>query len=131
MAGTICIIDDNKEICELIRITLETRDYKVIEAYDGEKGLNLVKKKRPDLIILDLKLPKMNGYEVLNHLQNSAECRNIPVIVLTVLTKGSRKSDEEWGKSMGVEDFITKPFNPLDILKRVRNLLDPKQQPKT
>ncbi len=131
MAETICVIDDDKEICELIRITLETRDYKVIEAYDGEKGLNLVKKKRPDLIILDLKLPKMNGYEVLNHLKNSAQFSNIPVIVLTVLTKGSRKSDEEWGKSMGVEDFITKPFDPLDILKRVRKLLDAKQQPKT
>lgn len=131
MAETICVIDDDKEICELIRITLETRGYKVIEAYDGEKGLNLVKKKRPNLIILDLKLPKMNGYEVLHHLQNSEEFGTIPVIILTVLTKGSRKSDEDWGKSMGVEDFITKPFDPLDILKRVRKLLETKQRPKT
>jgi DNA-binding response OmpR family regulator len=131
MAETICVIDDDRELCELIRITLETRGYKVIEAYDGEKGLNLIKKKEPDLIVLDLKMPKMNGYEVLNHLKNSAKLSTIPVIVLTVLTKGSRKSDEEWSKSTGVEDFITKPFDPLDLLKRVRKLLDVKQEPET
>jgi len=122
----ILIVDDDRDFVDAVSTILEGGGYEVLTASDGEEGLRRAKETRPDLIILDLKLPKMNGYEVLNSLKKTSPFCNIPVLMLTVMTKGSRKSDEDWAKSIGVEDFITKPFDPLDILKRVRKLLDVK-----
>ena len=119
----IYIIDDDKELCDTLKITLEARNYKVQCAYDGKQGQKIIQKKFPDLVVLDLKMPNMNGYELLNWLKLKSGLPQVPVIILTSLTKGSRKTDDEWKHSMGVEDFVTKPFNPLDLLKRVQNLL--------
>lgn len=124
MGKLIYIIDDEKEVCELLRLTLETRNYKVKIGYNGETALAMIKDKKPDLLILDLKMPKMNGYEVINALKSQKEYADIPIMVLTIITKGSTKSDEDWKRSLEVEDFITKPFDPLEILKRVRNILE-------
>ena len=123
MSKLIYVIEDEKEVCEILRITFETRDYKVETGYDGETAIKMVEKKKPDLLILDLKIPKINGYEIINRFKSSPELAKIPIMVLTCLTQGSNKSDEEWKKSLGVEDFITKPFDPLDILKRAQQLI--------
>ncbi|GAB4316815.1 MAG: hypothetical protein Kow0059_09520 [Candidatus Sumerlaeia bacterium] len=119
----IYVFDDDKDLCDTLKITLESRSYKVQCAHDGETGKKMIEKKRPDLIVLDLKMPKINGYELLNWIKLKSGIGLVPVIVLTSLTKGSRKSDEEWKQSMNVEDFITKPFAPMDLLKRVEKLL--------
>ncbi len=123
MGKLIYVVDDEKEVCELLRIALETRGYKVRAAFDGEAALKLIKKKKPDLLILDLKMPKMNGYEVINYLRYSEKFADIPIMVLTSLTQASRRSDEDWKESLDVEDFITKPFEPLDIIKRVEKII--------
>jgi DNA-binding response OmpR family regulator len=123
MAKLVYVLDDDREICELMKITLEARGYEVGEAYDGEQGLDLIKKKTPDLVILDLKMPKLNGYELINRMRSDSTLTNVPIIVLTSLTKGSSRSDEEWAKSLGVQDFITKPFEPIDLIKRVESLV--------
>ena len=123
MEKLIYVVDDEKEVCELLRIALESRGYKVRTAFDGEQALKLIKKRKPHLLILDLKMPKMNGYEVINHLKSSQDFADIPIMVLTSLTQGSRRSDEDWKKSLEVADFITKPFEPLDIIKRVKKII--------
>jgi DNA-binding response OmpR family regulator len=123
MAKLVYVLDDDREICELMKITLEARGYEVGEAYDGEQGLDLIKKKTPDLVILDLKMPKLYGYELINRMRSDSTLTNVPIIVLTSLTKGSSRSDEEWAKSLGVQDFITKPFEPIDLIKRVESLV--------
>ena len=117
------MIDDDLELCELVKIALETRNYKVKYALDGEKGLKMLMKKPPDLLLLDIKMPKVTGYELLQKIHSTPKLADIPIIVLTVITKGSRKSDEEWRDSMDVSDFITKPFEPMDLLKRVDRIL--------
>lgn len=124
MSKLIYIIDDEKEVSELLRLALETRNYKVKTGNDGEKCMAMIKQKKPDLLILDLKMPKMNGYEVVNSLKSSKEYADIPIMVLTIITQGSTKTDEDWKRSLEVEDFITKPFDPLEILNRVKNILE-------
>jgi response regulator RpfG family c-di-GMP phosphodiesterase len=124
MSKLIYIIDDEKEVSELLRLTLETRNYRVKTGNDGEKCLALIKQKKPDLLILDLKMPKMNGYEVINALKSSKEYADIPIMVLTIITQGSTKTDEDWKRSLEVQEFVTKPFDPLEILKKVKNILE-------
>jgi len=123
MPRLIYVIDDEKEICELLKIAFESRDYKVQIGYDGETALKMIRKKKPDLLILDLKMPRMNGYEVITELRSMKEYENLPIMVLTSLTQGSRKSDDDWKRSLDVEEFVTKPFEPLDILKRIEKIL--------
>jgi len=123
MSKLIYIVDDEKEICELLRIVLESRNYAVQVGYDGEDALKMIEKKKPDLLIIDLMMPRKNGCEVIARLKDIPETAHIPIMVLTSLTKGSRKSDEEWKKSLAVQDFITKPFEPLGILKRVQDIV--------
>ena len=123
MSKLIYVVDDEKEICELLRIAFESREYRVETGYNGEMALKMIKRKKPDLLILDLKMPKLNGYEVLNFLKGSDKYSDIPIMVLTSLTKGTRKSDADWKKSLEVDDFITKPFDPLDILKRAQKII--------
>jgi two-component system alkaline phosphatase synthesis response regulator PhoP len=122
MAKLVYILDDDREICELVKITLEARGYEVDEAYDGEESLAKIKAKKPNLVILDLKMPKLNGYELINAIRTDSKLADLPILVLTSLTKGSSKSDKEWADSLGVADFITKPFEPIDLIKRVEAL---------
>lgn len=119
----IYVIDDDKDLCDTLKIAFESRGYKVGCAFDGESGRKLIEKKRPECIVLDLKMPKMNGYELLTWIKIKSGIGLVPVVVLTSLTKGSRKTDEEWKQSLNVEEFVTKPFQPLDLIKRVEKLM--------
>lgn len=123
MSKLIYVIDDEKEICELLQIALEARDYQVQVGYDGESAIKMVKKKKPDLLILDLKMPHMNGYEVITLLKNESGTADLPIMVLTSLTQGSRKSDNDWKDSLNVVSFVTKPFEPMDIVKNVQKII--------
>ncbi|MBN1901706.1 response regulator [Candidatus Sumerlaeota bacterium] len=120
----IYIVDDEKEVSELLRLALETRNYNVKTGSDGEQAMTMVKQKKPDLLILDFKMPKMNGYEVVNALKSDKEYSDIPIMVLTIITQGSNRTDEDWKKSLGVDDFITKPFDPLVVVERVKHILE-------
>jgi CheY-like chemotaxis protein len=123
MSPLICLVDDDPEICDLIRITLETRNYTVLEAHEGEEGLDLVQHCEPDLILLDLKMPGMNGFELLNRIRMLPSHAHVPVIIMTSLTTDSERSEDDWKDRIGVSDFISKPFEPMDLIRRVEKVL--------
>jgi len=112
----ILIIEDEEPISELIKINLSMIGYEVEQAMDGEEGLNCVKNNHYDLVILDIMLPKIDGYQLLPKILE----KNIPVILLTA--KDSLK-DRVTGLNMGAEDYITKPFEGIELIARVKVVL--------
>jgi len=114
----ILIIEDEKNMIEGLRFNLEARDYKVIAAFDGETGLKKATEEQPDLILLDLMLPGMNGYEVCKVLKEKK-----PELPIIMLTAKSQESDIVTGLDLGADDYITKPFSVLELLSRINALL--------
>ena len=119
----ILIVDDEEELCELLRLTFEPKKHKVYTANDGEEGLKIAERRKPDLIILDIKMPTMNGYEFLGKMRAIPKIADIPVVVMTSLTDDTNQSDEDWAKSLEVADFVSKPVEPFHLLERVEKLL--------
>jgi two-component system, sensor histidine kinase and response regulator len=105
---------------ELLRKRLSTQGYETIAAFDGEEALQGILKESPDLLILDVMMPKMDGYEVLRRLKQDDQYRNLPVILLTAKKE---IPDKLKGLDIGADDYITKPFNPQELLARVRSLI--------
>ena len=119
MAKKILACDDERHIVRLIQVNLERSGYQVVTAFDGAEALKKVEAERPDLIVLDVMMPKMDGFEVLKRLQANPETREIPVIMLT--TK-AQDVDVFRGWSSGVSAYLTKPFNPLELLTFVKRI---------
>jgi len=119
----VLIIDDEAELREMLSIAFASQNYKIFTAKDGEEGLKLAASKKPDIIILDIKMPRLNGYEFLNQLRKTDKISAIPVVVLTSLTEETDKSDEEWARSLEVEDFASKPIEPFELLESVERIL--------
>lgn len=124
---SVLIIDDEKDLLEVLKATLESRGYEVHVAVNGKKGLAQLKKHNPDVVILDLKMPKMNGMEFLTEMRANPRHKMTPVMVLSGTTKNARESDEHWRAKLGVSDYITKPFEPLDIIDRINALANGKE----
>jgi DNA-binding response OmpR family regulator len=120
----ILIIDDEPELCELMRIAFETRDFKVYTAQDGEEGLETAVSRKPNAIVLDLKMPRVNGYEFLARARKEPRVAEIPIVVLTSLTENSGRSDKQWAESMEVDCFISKPVEPFELVERVEQVLN-------
>jgi two-component system phosphate regulon response regulator PhoB len=121
MSGnTVLVIDDEKDLIELVRYNLEKDRFQVISATDGYKGLRLAKENHPDLVLLDLMLPGIDGLEICRTLKRDDETSVIPVIMLTA--KGT-EADIVAGLEMGADDYITKPFSPKVLVARVRAIL--------
>lgn len=116
----ILIVDDEQDLVKLVRFNLEKDGYKVISASNGEDALLLARKERPDLIVLDLMLPGIDGLEVCKKLKTDTELVNIAVIMLTA--KGE-ESDITLGLKLGADDYITKPFSPKELVARVQAVL--------
>lgn len=108
----VLIVDDEQDIVESIKFTLELEDIECLEAYDGEEALSKAKKENPDLIILDVMLPKMNGYKIARLLKFDESYNNIPIIMLTARTQ---QNDIELGEETGANEYVTKPFD-MDML---------------
>ncbi|MGV8058330.1 MAG: response regulator [Smithellaceae bacterium] len=117
---TILVVDDEKDIVELVAYNLEQGGFVVIRAYDGEKALELVKVKKPDLVLLDLMLPGINGLDVCRIIRGNPEMAATPIIMLTA--KGE-DIDKVVGLEMGADDYITKPFSVRELVARVRTVL--------
>lgn len=115
---TVLIVEDEKSIVDILRFNLEKDDYAVETAYDGETGLRLAVEKNPDLVLLDLMLPKMNGFDVCRRLREKGS--NVPIIILTAREE---EGDKVQGLELGADDYITKPFVPMEVLARVRSQL--------
>jgi len=118
--STILVVDDVPVNVQLLNTYLTTEGYKVAAARDGMEALDLVAKVKPDLILLDVMMPKMNGFEVCKVLKTDAETKYIPVIMVTALND---LEDKIKGIDSGADDFLSKPFNKLELLARVRSLL--------
>lgn len=115
--AVILVVDDEELIQELLKFNLEKEGYQVITADDGPKGLKIVEEKRPDLVVLDIMLPGMNGLEVCSQLRRNPKFSDLPVIMLTA--KGE-EIDKVLGLEIGADDYITKPFSPRELLARIR-----------
>lgn len=115
MAYTILIADDEKEIRDLIRLYLENENYTVLEAEDGQQALDLLHRNSVDLCLLDIMMPKMDGYQTLKEIRKES---NIPIMFLSAKDADAEKI---LGLNLGADDYIAKPFNPLELVARVNS----------
>ena len=126
MSKKILIIDDEINLVVLLESRLKMQGYEVITASDGQAGLEMAKKYKPDLIILDLMLPKMDGYTVCGLLKNDRRYAKIPIILFTARIQ---ESDRQTGKEVGAEAYITKPFDPKVLMAKIEELLSKSSNP--
>ncbi|MCX7706503.1 MAG: response regulator transcription factor [Anaerolineae bacterium] len=117
MNRTILVVDDDKKIVDLVTLYLKRDGYNVLKAYDGQEALDLARRKQPDLIVLDLMLPELDGTDVCRLLRAESQ---VPIIMLT-----ARSTDEDklQGLDIGADDYVTKPFNPRELVARIRAVL--------
>ncbi len=111
---TVLIVEDEKNIVDILRYNLQKEKYRTLEAYDGEDGLNKARSEQPDLILLDVMLPKMNGFDVCRLLREEGD--NVPIIILTAREE---EEDKVKGLETGADDYITKPFSMRELIARV------------
>ncbi len=111
---TILIVEDEKNIVDILRFNLQREGYGTMEAYDGEDGLEKARSGKPDLILLDVMLPRMNGFDVCRTLRG--EGSNVPVVILTAREE---ETDKVLGLEIGADDYITKPFSMRELIARV------------
>ena len=120
MAKRVLIVDDEPDVVKFIGIRIKQAGYETLSAYDGQQCLDMVKKEKPDLIILDLMLPKVDGYKVCGMLKHDGRYKDIPVIMLTAL--GS-DTDKKLGYECGADAFITKPYQHEEVAAKIKELL--------
>lgn len=117
---TILVVDDNQQNLELLQAYLEDIECKTVPAHDGIEALEMIGQAPPDLILLDVMMPKMSGFEVCKRIKNDPKTNNIPIIMVTALNEFG---DIERGIDSGTDDFISKPVNKLELTTRVKTML--------
>lgn len=120
MKEKILIVDDEKDIVKMLDYNLKKEGFRTVLTYDGEEALDLAKKERPDLIILDLMLPGIDGLEVCKQLKKEDSSANTPIIMLTAKTQ---EPDKIVGLELGADDYVTKPFSPRELVARIKALI--------
>ena len=120
MGKKILIVDDEVDLIETLAFRLEANGYDVAMAFDGQEGYDRARKERPDLIILDLMLPKMDGYKVCGLLKADARYSKIPIIIFTAR---AQESDRKMGEEAGCDAYVTKPFDPPALLAKIKELI--------
>ncbi|MCK4947885.1 MAG: response regulator [Candidatus Aureabacteria bacterium] len=121
MSKKILVIDDEPQIVKALKIRLESSGYEVVHAYDGKEGLKKLEEEHPDLIILDVMMPNMDGYTFAREVKFNPDTEHIPIIILTVKEKMKDLFELE-----GINDYILKPFEHQDLLNRIEKLLERK-----
>lgn len=117
MPQTILVIDDEKRLVSLLQSYLQQEGYRVAAAYNGREALSVARREKPDLIILDIMMPEMNGYEFMREHRKESDT---PIIMLTAKVEDE---DKIIGLELGADDYVTKPFKPRELMARVRNVL--------
>ena len=118
--GRVLVVDDEVYILHILDFILGAENYDVVTATNGEQALQKVREEKPDLVILDIMMPKLDGYETCRLIKGDPETQNVPVILLTA--KG-REVDQKLGREVGASDYITKPFSPTKLIDRVQAIL--------
>ena len=116
----ILVADDNVQNCELLQAYLDDLDVDVVTAYDGQETLEKVSAENPDLVLLDIMMPKLSGFEVCRRLKAGDATRDIPIVMVTALNE---MADIERAVEAGTDDFLSKPISKLELLTRVKSLL--------
>jgi DNA-binding response OmpR family regulator len=120
--GKILVVDDEVYIVHILEFSLRMEGYEVATALDGEQAIEKVASERPDLIVLDIMMPKLDGYDACRRLKANPETNHIPVILLSA--KG-RNVDQKMGIDAGADDYITKPFSPRKLVEKINTMLQP------
>ncbi len=123
---TVLVVEDEKDILELVEFNLTQAGMRVLKAADGANGLKLALGERPDLVVLDLMLPGLEGKEVCRRLRQHEATRNLPILILTAL---AGETDRIIGFEIGADDYLTKPFSPRELVLRVRAILRRANEP--
>jgi len=118
----VLVADDEEDICQMLKIVLEKQGWEVETACDGKDALEKIESGPPDLILLDLKMPRINGYHLFAQLKSDEKYKEIPIIIITGLTQDSEHDDEEWARRMDAEGFVTKPFDLEELARRIKEL---------
>src|SRR5438045_4548208 len=119
MAKKILAVDDERHIVRLVEVNLQRAGYEVVTAFDGKEALEKVESENPDLIVLDVMMPYMDGFEVLQNLRKNPSTRELPVIMLTAK---AQDADVFRGWQSGVDCYLTKPFNPMELISFVKRI---------
>ncbi|MFH1791222.1 MAG: response regulator [Candidatus Omnitrophota bacterium] len=120
MPKKILVVEDEEALAELVKARLEAKGYAVSNAFDGMEALDKARKEKPDLIILDLMIPKLDGYQVCRMLKFDKVLNRVPVIMLTALDK---REDKEWGKKVKADAYMTKPFDGEELTDKVHSFI--------
>ncbi len=120
MSKRILVVDDTPDIVQFLTVRLRAEGFETISAYNGVDALELAKREKPDLIILDVMMPQLNGYQVCRRLKKDPELQEIPVIFLTAK---DQPSDKFWGLEVGAVDYLTKPVDPRKVAEKVKEIL--------
>ncbi|MGD1995569.1 MAG: response regulator transcription factor [Anaerolineae bacterium] len=123
MSQTILVVDDEVEIVRLMRAYLEEAGFRVVTASDGEQALNVARQEKPDLVVLDILMPRMDGLEFTRRIRRE---RDLPIVMLTARAE---ETDRIVGLELGADDYVTKPFSPREVVARVRAVLRRAQTP--
>ena len=121
----ILAVDDERHIVRLVQVNLERAGYEVVTAFDGKEALEKVEAENPDLVVLDVMMPYMDGFEVLQNLRKNQATRDLPVIMLTAK---AQDADVFRGWQSGVDCYLTKPFNPMELLSFVKRIFTAQQE---
>ena len=117
----ILLVDDEKDLVYAVKLQLEENDFEVIVAYDGQEALDKARKEKPNLIILDVMLPKIDGYKICRMLKFDEKYKKIPLIMFTARVQ---EADEKTGYAVGADAYVTKPFDSQALLDQIKKLLE-------
>lgn len=120
----ILLVDDEESLRKLVRATLESSAYELLEAADGRQGLEIARRERPALVLLDIAMPGLDGLQVCQQLKGNPATRDTVVIMLTAL---GQEADRQRGFEAGADDYFTKPFSPIALLNKVNEVLSARQ----
>jgi len=120
MSKRILVVEDHEDNCQIIRDMLAATDYEITEAENGEQALAAIAKERPDLILMDIQLPIMDGYAATRRIKGDPALRSIPIIAVTSY---ALSGEEQTARAAGCDDYVPKPFSPRQLLAKIRHYL--------
>ena len=126
MAKKILVVDDERNMVRLLQVNLQREGYEVLTAFDGVEGLEMARTENPDLVLLDVTMPRMDGFDVLNALRGHEDTSGTPVVILTARSKDA---DVFQGYESGADAYLTKPLHPTELTAVIKKMLEKRREP--